>query len=60
MDRSESTYAQIQLFASKKEGEKFQQIVFVNRRLEEFIYIFDVMNSVDNKGITNEPLCTVL
>ena len=40
------SYAQVQLFARQKEDEKFQQIVYVNYKLEEFIYLLDVMNSV--------------
>ena len=46
VDKPESSFAQIRLFAGKKEDEKFQQVVFVNYKLEEFIYFFDVMNSV--------------
>ena len=44
--KPESTCAQIRLFASKKEVEKFQQVVYMNHKLEEFIYLLDVMNSV--------------
>ena len=37
VDNSESSYAQVHLFASKKEDEKFQQVVYVNCKLEEII-----------------------
>ena len=46
MDKPESSFAQIRIFAMKKEEEKFQQSVYVNYELEEFIYLLDVMNSV--------------
>ena len=49
----ESSYAQVRLFARKKEDEKFQQAVYVNYKLEEFIYLLDVMNSVYDKVSTN-------
>ena len=60
VETSESSYAQVRLFARKKEVEKFQQIVYVNYKLEEIIYLLDVMNSVYNKVITNQPFCNVL
>ena len=60
VDKIESSYAQVQLFAREKEDEKFQQVVYVNFKLEEFIYSFDVMNSVYDKGITNQHFCNVL
>ena len=34
----ESSHAQLRLFARKKEDEKFQQVVYVKYKLEEFIY----------------------
>ena len=46
VDNPESFYAQVRLFARKKEDEKFQQVVYVNYELEEIIYLLDVMNSV--------------
>ena len=60
VDKPESSYAQVQLFARKKEDEKFQQVIYVNYKLEEFIYLLDVMNSVYDKVITNPPVCIVL
>ena len=60
VDKSESSYAQVRFFARKKEHEKFQQVVYVNYKLEEFIYLLDVMNSVYDKVITNQPICNVL
>ena len=60
VDKPESSYAQVRLFARKKEDEKFQQVVYVNYKLEEFIYLLGVMNSVCDKVITNQPICNVL
>ena len=60
VDKPESSYAQVGLFARKKEDEKFHQVVYVNYKLEEFIYLLDVMNSVYDKVITNQPICNVL
>ena len=51
VDKSESSYAQVRLFARRKEDEKIQQVVYVNYKLEEFIYILDLMNSVSEKVI---------
>ena len=58
--KPESFSAHIQIFARKKEDEKFQQFFFVNYKLGEIIYLLDVMNSVFDKVITNQPICIVL
>ena len=60
VDNPETSYAQVQLFGRKKEEEKFQQIVYINYKLDEFIYIHDVMNSVYDNVIANQPICNVL
>ena len=59
-DKLESSYAQVQLFARKKEDKKLQQVVYVNYKLEEFIFVLDVMNSVYDKVITSQLICNVL
>ena len=59
VDKLERSYAQVQVFARKKEDEKFQQVVYVNYKLKEFIYLLHVMNSVYDKVITNQPICNV-
>ena len=59
VDKPESSYAQLRLFARKKENEKIQQVVQVKFKLEDFIYLLDVMNSVNDKVITNQPICKV-
>ena len=59
-DNPDTSYGQFRLFGPKTEDEKFQQIVYVNFRLDEFIYLLDVMNSVYDKVIANQPICNVL
>ena len=60
LDKPESSYAQVQKLARNKEDENFQQVVYVNYKLEKFIYLLDVMISVFDKVITNQPICIVL
>ena len=60
VDNPETAYAQVRLFGRKKEEEKFQQILYVNYRLDEFIYLLDAMTSVYDKVIANQFLCNVL
>ena len=60
VDKPESSYVQVRLFARKKEDEKFQQVVYVNYKLRELIYLLDVINSEYCKVINNQPICNVL
>ena len=53
VDKPESSYAQVPLFARNKEDETFQQVVYVKYKLEEFIYLVDIMSSIYDKVITN-------
>ena len=59
-DNPETFYAQVHLIGRKKEEEKFQQIVYVNYKLDEFVYHLDVMNSVCDETIANQPICNTL
>ena len=52
-EKPETSYVQVQLFGRRKDQEKFNQIVYVNYKLDEFIYLLDVMNSVYDKVIAN-------
>ena len=56
----DTSYAQFRLFGRKKEEGKVQQIVYLNYRLDEFVYLFDVMNSVYDTVIAIQPICNVL
>ena len=38
----------------------FQQIDYVNFKLHEFIYLLDVLNSIYDKVITNQPIYNLL
>ena len=45
VDKLESSYARVQLFARIMENEKFQQVVYLNYKVEKFIYLLDVMTN---------------
>ena len=60
VDNPETSYAQVRLFGRKKKEEKFQQIVYNNYKLDEFVCHLDVMNSVYDKVFANQPICNVL
>ena len=60
VDKPEGSYAQVRLFARKKEDAKFRQVAYVNYNFEEFIYLLDVRISLYDKVITNQPICNVL
>ena len=53
VDNPETSFSHVRLFGRKKKQEKFQQIVYVSYKLDEFVYILDVMNSVYYKVIAN-------
>ena len=46
VEKPETSYVQVRLFGRKKDEENFIQIVHVICKLEEFIYLLDVINSV--------------
>ena len=60
VDNPETSYAQVRLFARKNEEEKFQQIVYVNYRPDAIVYLPDIMKSVYDKVIANQPICIFL
>ena len=57
--QTQTSYAQVRLFGRKKEEEKFQQIVYVKYKLDEIVYLFDVMKSVYDEVIANQPICNL-
>ena len=59
-EKSETSCVQVRLFGRRKNEEKFNQIAHVNYIFDEFICLLDVVNSVYDKVIANEPLCNVL
>ena len=60
VEKPETSYVPVRLFGRRKDEEKFNQIVHVNYKLDEFFYLLVVMNSVYDKVIANEPLRNVL
>ena len=50
VEKPETSYVQVRLFGRRKDEEKINQIVYVNYKLDEFIYLLDVMNSVYDKS----------
>ena len=60
VDNPETSYAQVRLLGRKKGEEKLQQIVYINYKLDEFLYLLHVMNSMYYKVIANQPICNVL
>ena len=46
VDKPEGSYSQVQIFGTKKEDEKFQQIVYVECKFQKFIYLLDLLTSV--------------
>ena len=60
VEKPETSYVQTRLFARRKDEEKFNQIVYVYYKVDEFIDLLDVMKSVYDKVTANEPLCIVL
>ena len=58
VDNPENSYAQIRLLGHTKEEVKFH-FEYINYKLEEFVYLLDVMNSVFDKIIANQPVCNV-
>ena len=46
VDNPDTSFIQVRLFGRKTEEEKFQQIVYVNYKFDEIVYLFDVMNSL--------------
>ena len=53
VDKPESSNSEVRLLARKKEENILQQIVYVKYKLEDFIYLLDVLYSVYDKIITN-------
>ena len=60
VDNPETSYIQVRLFGRKNEEEKFQQVVYVNYRRDELIYLLHVMNSVYDKVIAYQTIYKIL
>ena len=60
VDKPQSLYAQVHFFARKNEVQNFEQIVYVNSKLEKFICLLDVMKSVNDNIIAYKPICNII
>ena len=60
VEKPETSYVQVRLFGRRKDEEKFNEILYVTYKLDEFICLLDIIISVYDKVIANEPLCNVL
>ena len=49
VEKPETSYVQVRLFGRRMDEEKVNQIFYVNYKLDEFIHLLDVMNSVEIK-----------
>ena len=60
MDKPESTYVQLRLFTRNSEHDKFQQLVFINYKYDEFLYLLDVITSISDQVLSNQSLCNIV
>ena len=60
MDKPESTYVQLRLFTRNSEHDKFQQLVFVNYKYDEFLCLLDAINSISDQVLSNQSLCNIV
>ena len=60
VEKPETSYVQLRLLGRKEDEGKIKKNVYVNYKLDEFIYLLDVMKSVNDKVFANEHLCNVL
>ena len=60
MDKPESTYVQLRLFTRNSEHDKFQQLVFVNYKYDEFLYSLDVITSISDQVLSNQSLYNIV
>ena len=60
MDKPESLYVQLRLFTRNSEHDKFQQLVFVNYKYDEFLCLLDVINSISDQVLSNQSLCNIV
>ena len=60
VEKPETSYVQVRWFERRKDEVNFNQIVYVNYKLDEIFYLLHVRNSVYHKVIANETVCNVL
>ena len=60
IDEPDTSYVQVRLFGRRKVEEDFKQIVFVNYKLDEFVYLLDVIQSACDQILDNQPMCNIV
>ena len=60
VEKPESSYVRVRLFRRKTEEEKLQHIAYLNYKSDEFVRLLDIMNSVYDKVVDNQPICNIL
>ena len=60
MDKPERTYMRLRLFTRKSQHDKFQQLVFVNDKYDESLYLLDVITSISDQVLSNQSLCNIV
>ena len=60
MDKPETTYVQLRLFTRNSEHDKLQQLVLVNYKYDEFLYLLDVITSIADQVLSNQSLCNIV
>ena len=60
MEKPESTYVQLRLFTRNSEHDKFQQLVSVNYKYDDFLYLLDVITSISDQVLSNQTLCNIV
>ena len=48
IDKPEITYVQLRLFTRNSEHDKFQQLVFVTYKYDDYLYLLDVITSLSD------------
>ena len=57
--KPENSYTQVRLLEKMKEDKIFDQFVYVKQKLEKFMNLLNVMNSVYDKIYTDTRFCIV-
>ena len=60
MDKPESRYVQLRVFTRNSEHDHNQQLVFVNYKYDEFLYLLNVTTSTSDQVLSNQSLCNIV
>ena len=59
VEKRKSSWDHFRLSARKEQDENLPQFVYAKFKLEEFIYLLDVIKSANDKVVANKPFCRV-